>query len=1583
MRSIRSLELERRYTSLRRSERILRSMVSDRTNSRSTESLNQSQQPPKSTARKRGRPSKSSSNASQSSYTSSSTSQPSHELGSCDTAEGGQAQFPAALGDSDHSHRVAAETSAPVTVSSSENPQLHPSPSSPSLHLSDSPCLSPTFEDSDAVESSDNESSDPSVNPVSSFRHDPGPPSMPPAARTRNNINLLREAIENFQAESKPQSHPSHTRTISDWQFAPADSLDHIMKHKQLTMRIPAACTTSFIHATRPILKHLCDSLHSSGSDDDNFSAFFHYVQFALLPARSLTMIRGWNGRKNRKQKIIMTRLQSIRQQQSDIDHELATSNFTVPVPSESVVPCKSDTIPSSSILSQEVSHKRNKQLERRILGAKLFVENGYLKRAAKHLSAPLKLDRTAEELYSSFLALHPQTADVSRFPCLPPDTPPILIDPDSAQWKSLLQHMDTGSAPGVSGWNGNYIATLARDPDCCKYLAYLTQRIINNDLDDSIRRLLTVSLLVGIDKPNGGVRPIAIGEILLRLSSIYCMSLIEDAEIRRILHPHQFGVCVPNGCESVVHTVEQALSNTTRPRFVMKIDLKNAFNSVDRGKMLQALFSYPSLRPLYRFAMFCYGSPSDLVIRDSSHQFFYSSSLMSREGCRQGGPESPLLFAVALQHFVLRKLHDDFPSVLQAFMLDDGHIMHDLASVCLEAYESFQFLCENELNLLVQPNKGQFIYYNLNDNPNDVRDRLDDERVRLCYPERRTMVPVSVRSWIRQLKIPIFVDGAEILGTAVGASDEIIGSILHPRLKELHKDTMSRLTHPRMNVQHAMLLLRMCLVPKLNYILRTVRPSAVESLAGVCDTLIMNTALAILKIDRKEMSDHQMKQMRLPMTYGGFGLHAMNDIRHLAFLSSIASTLASDEGTFNLFTSLSPGFTQAISISLDYVYAYVNADEVKNFLPRSANEFFSRFRRQSEPQLQKKLTHAASKTIYSALVNSFGVGGASPDEFHFVRLKHVAAPGAGIWKNVFPSEPLLQCSDEQYRINARIMLGLVPCKYMPHACGFVGCNTEIDPLSPSSTLHPLCCTYQKSKETTQRHNQVQTAVETLADRCNVNVIRYEESEGGVVDSSFCQGATSIKVDYVVSLSTAPSYLHTSAINETLHIANEKAGGKHTHHYPGVDVGTSVSISSSSSFSSSSSSSSDSSRSVVAMSLDAYGGFTNEAKEFITNLALLAEHHSCIYNRKELVQCMRGAVAIAVARGNADIIIAAIHQAARATASYRHQLSRLHTQRPNRSLSVPPSDLVCHVSGRSSRKKQKHTASHRHSHTQTRMCGDGVGRSVSFTSPSSHRLIVSSFPPLFSSPYRRPYVAVSDSEPSQSLNLKPSSPIVLFRFSSLPVDVSDVVVGNNFSSNLSTSSSSSSDSSLTSSTESASNFVGVSSSSSSHCQSSSSPSRQSLHEKFYELDEEECKENIESSSSDSSSPSSSLMSSSSPPPSLSSSSSSTRNIIDDNNTNTRKKKKKRQNTDGNHCHTICNDNNNIVNDNNNNSHHHNINNSNNTNDNNSDNTDNSNDYNTNNMNDSAKNNERNKSNSGYVAFESEVDLLFGGFNENP
>jgi hypothetical protein len=112
-------------------------------------------------------------------------------------------------------------------------------------------------------------------------------------------------------------------------------------------------------------------------------------------------------------------------------------------------------------------------------------------------------------------------------------------------------------------------------------------------------------------------------------------------------------------GCEAAIHTTRTFVNNDlNRSKVVLKLDFKNAFNSVERGCILKEVQCHTPL--LYPYLYQCYRNPSTL--------FFGDHLISSSVGAQQGDPCGPMIFSLAIQPIIL-----SLNSELNIWYLDDG----------------------------------------------------------------------------------------------------------------------------------------------------------------------------------------------------------------------------------------------------------------------------------------------------------------------------------------------------------------------------------------------------------------------------------------------------------------------------------------------------------------------------------------------------------------------------------------------------------------------------------------------------------------------------------------------------------------------------------------------------------------------------------------------------------------------------------------------------------------------------------------------------------------------------------------------
>ena len=119
--------------------------------------------------------------------------------------------------------------------------------------------------------------------------------------------------------------------------------------------------------------------------------------------------------------------------------------------------------------------------------------------------------------------------------------------------------------------------------------------------------RFLAGAPLTALTKKQGGVRPIAVGDVIRRLVS-KCVCNQMGEQFADYLMPDQVGVAVSGGMEALVHTFRRFLETNrdNADSLIFKADFQNAFNQVKRASFLRLVYHNAFLKYItgYRHAI-------------------------------------------------------------------------------------------------------------------------------------------------------------------------------------------------------------------------------------------------------------------------------------------------------------------------------------------------------------------------------------------------------------------------------------------------------------------------------------------------------------------------------------------------------------------------------------------------------------------------------------------------------------------------------------------------------------------------------------------------------------------------------------------------------------------------------------------------------------------------------------------------------------------------------------------------------------------------------------------------------------------
>ena len=454
-------------------------------------------------------------------------------------------------------------------------------------------------------------------------------------------------------------------------------------------------------------------------------------------------------------------------------------------------------------------------------------------------------------EVTAALQGKHPPAPDDLALPPPPDETTP-AFHATKEQVMKALSSFHASSASGPDGLRpGHFMSLTSKGSGAAgerlkETLTDTCNLIISGKVPETICSVFYGASLCALSKKGGGIRPIAVGNTLRRLASKVVMTSIAPT-VRGQLEPSQLGVGTRAGCEAALRATRHFMDNSTTPKVILKIDLKNAFNCIRRDKMLSVVREL--IPEAYHLFYQTYSIESLL--------FHGESVIASATGLQQGDPAGPALFALTIDDLV-----KSLTAELNAWFLDDGTI----GDVVEKVLSDLDLLKRAFPELGEEMNDGKCELFILNHNPQQLQQTVESFR-------RRLPTIQIIQS-----------DQQRLLGSAL--TDEAVPGLLEEKHEEIARLTSRlQLIEPHL----AMILLKNCFsLPKLMYILRTSAAFKFPEHLRTIDNTVRNSLSAITNV---EFDNDAWHQASLPVRHGGLGIRRAEDIAPSAFLASHFAT--------------------------------------------------------------------------------------------------------------------------------------------------------------------------------------------------------------------------------------------------------------------------------------------------------------------------------------------------------------------------------------------------------------------------------------------------------------------------------------------------------------------------------------------------------------------------------------------------------------------------------------------------------------------------------------------------------------------
>ena len=125
------------------------------------------------------------------------------------------------------------------------------------------------------------------------------------------------------------------------------------------------------------------------------------------------------------------------------------------------------------------------------------------------------------------------------------------IVEP--SELRLATEKLSKGASPGPTGFSESMMRLLIDDEEACLALCHMFRDVINGDVTETVRDRLTRCRIIALAKPNNGIRPVAMGDTILKI----CGSILLErhgSTLKPLFQPLQRGILQQNACESIVH---------------------------------------------------------------------------------------------------------------------------------------------------------------------------------------------------------------------------------------------------------------------------------------------------------------------------------------------------------------------------------------------------------------------------------------------------------------------------------------------------------------------------------------------------------------------------------------------------------------------------------------------------------------------------------------------------------------------------------------------------------------------------------------------------------------------------------------------------------------------------------------------------------------------------------------------------------------------------------------------------------------------------------------------------------------------
>ena len=533
-------------------------------------------------------------------------------------------------------------------------------------------------------------------------------------------------------------------------------------------------------------------------------------------------------------------------------------------------------------------------------------------------------------------------------------------------------------------------------------------------------------------------IRPILAGEAATKIA----MGAGYDkhsADIAAAFPTIQLGCGVPGGVEIAFHDVVLGLDSDMA---VADLDFENAFGLRSSKRCFEAMSRMPGLAPFLRPFHALYRQPAPIFVQDGAGRLVFRH--VNAQGPRQGCILGSLAFCASVQEDYQQALAQA-PSARAVAIIDNFTLVGPIAALRPAA----------EHMLKHAPDGGG---------------KLRRDKCKLHVNPGK---PAEQSEWARDLGFTVNTHSDKYLGGFIGGTQAEQSACAMKLVRGIVSD-MRTLDHPDVPHQVALGLLSECFPDRFAYIARLNSPEVLREAAREMDREMLSLYCRFAGIRDDEINATQRKQIFTPRRLGGRGLRSCEALLERSYLGALGLAARHLEP----LAAAVPASLQrekALADALKAVKGTISAAQGEELLPVEAGSFISHFavdsapRRKQARELQRRLTSAQQLLQADTLEADAKALGTRAQA-----LLHVnQARGASLAFTTMPTRCELALPDAALEVNERLHLQIPPERAMPVHCHCNQPNGQyaLDP------WHGLSCQLEKGGAITDRHDDLKYGV--------------------------------------------------------------------------------------------------------------------------------------------------------------------------------------------------------------------------------------------------------------------------------------------------------------------------------------------------------------------------------------------------------------------------------------------------------------------------------------------------------------------------